>query len=74
MRFAPIGCGSAAVAAEAAGRAKDPYVERTEMGDTSLIRAALLAALITAFGFAATGRAPAGEPPAANGMINLPRL
>jgi hypothetical protein len=35
------------------------------MGDTSLIRAALLIALITAFGLAATGRAPAAEVPAA---------
>jgi hypothetical protein len=34
------------------------------MGDISLIRTALLVALITAFGFAATGRAPAAEPPA----------
>ena len=40
------------------------------MGDTSLIRAALLIALLTAFGLAATGRAPAadltasGQPPA----------
>jgi hypothetical protein len=35
------------------------------MGDTSLIRAALLIALITAFGLAATGRSPATEAPAA---------
>ena len=35
------------------------------MGDTSLIRAALLIALITAFGLAATGRAPAAEVQAA---------
>ena len=34
------------------------------MGDISLIRAALLIALITAFGLAATGRAPATEVPA----------
>ncbi len=34
------------------------------MGNTSLIRMALLVALITAFGFAAAGRAPAAEPPA----------
>ena len=33
------------------------------MGNTSLIRTALLVALLTAFGFAATGRAPAAEPP-----------
>jgi len=33
------------------------------MGNTSLIRMALLVALITAFGFAAAGRAPAAEPP-----------
>ena len=32
------------------------------MGNTSLIQTALLVALIVAFGFAATGRAPAGEP------------
>ena len=31
------------------------------MGDTSLIRTALLAALIAAFGFVAAGRAPAAE-------------
>jgi hypothetical protein len=34
-----------------------------DMGDTSLIRAALLIALIAAFGLAATGRAPATELP-----------
>src|SRR3984893_482271 len=34
-----------------------------DMGNTSLIRMALLVALITAFGFAAAGRAPAAEPP-----------
>jgi hypothetical protein len=34
------------------------------MGDTSLIRAALLVALIAAFGFVAAGRAPAAESPA----------
>jgi hypothetical protein len=39
--------------------------QRIDMGDTSLIRAALLIALITAFGLAATGRAPATEAPAA---------
>ena len=33
------------------------------MGDTSLIRTALLAALIAAFGFVAAGRAPAAESP-----------
>lgn len=33
------------------------------MGDSSLIRTALLVALITAFGLAATGRAPAAEEP-----------
>ncbi len=33
------------------------------MGNTSLIQTALLVALIVAFGFVATGRAPAGEPP-----------
>ena len=31
------------------------------MGNTSLIRTALLVALITAFGLAATGRAPAAD-------------
>jgi len=31
------------------------------MGDTSLIRTALLVALIAAFGLAAAGRAPAAE-------------
>src|SRR6266851_5563158 len=35
----------------------------SDMGNTSLIRMALLVALITAFGFAAAGRAPAAEPP-----------
>jgi|RhiMetdeSRZDD1v2_1073273.scaffolds.fasta_scaffold413883_3 hypothetical protein len=39
------------------------------MGDTSLIRAALLIALITAFGLAATGRAPAIEAPAASEAV-----
>ena len=34
------------------------------MGDTSLIRTALLAALIAAFGFVAASRAPAAESPA----------
>ena len=33
------------------------------MGNTSLIQTALLVALIVAFGFAATGRSPAGDPP-----------
>jgi len=32
------------------------------MGDTSLIRTALLVALIAAFGFVAAGRAPAESP------------
>ena len=32
------------------------------MANTSLIRTALLIALITAFGFAATGRSPAADP------------
>src|SRR5712691_7552442 len=36
----------------------------SDMGNTSLIRMALLVALITALGFAAAGRAPAAEPPA----------
>jgi len=34
-----------------------------DMGDTSLLRTALLVALITAFGLAASGRAPATELP-----------
>jgi pilus assembly protein CpaC len=34
----------------------------TKMGNTSLIHTALLAALIAAFGLAATGRAPAADP------------
>jgi pilus assembly protein CpaC len=34
------------------------------MGNMSLIRTALLLALLTAFGLAATGRAPAADPPA----------
>jgi hypothetical protein len=34
------------------------------MGDTSLIRTALLVALIAAFGLVAAGRAPAAESPA----------
>ncbi len=34
------------------------------MGDTSLIRTVLLAALIAAFGLVAAGRAPAAESPA----------
>lgn len=42
-----------------------------DMGDTSLIRAALLIALITAFGLAATGRAPATEVPAATEALPL---
>jgi pilus assembly protein CpaC len=37
------------------------------MGNTSLIRTALLIALLTAFGLAATGRAPAADPGAAGG-------
>jgi hypothetical protein len=44
------------------------------MGDASLIRAALLVALIAAFGLAATGRAPAAEPNAVAGEISFPRL
>jgi hypothetical protein len=39
------------------------------MGDTSLIRAALVIALITAFGLVATGRAPATEAPAAEEAV-----
>jgi hypothetical protein len=42
-------------------RADSPSFEETDMGDSSLIRAALLIALITAFGLAATGRAPAAS-------------
>ena len=38
------------------------------MGETSLIRVALLVALLTAFGLAATGRAPAMEPTAPGGV------
>jgi hypothetical protein len=34
------------------------------MGDTSLIRATLLIALLAAMGFVAAGRAPAAEPTA----------
>jgi pilus assembly protein CpaC len=37
------------------------------MGNTSLIRTALLVGLLTAVGFAAAGRAPAAEPPALAG-------
>jgi hypothetical protein len=37
------------------------FPQGTNMGDTSLIRTALLVALIAAFGLAATGRAPAVE-------------
>jgi hypothetical protein len=44
-----------------ATRADSPPFEETDMGDGSLIRAALLIALITAFGLAATGRAPAAD-------------
>lgn len=35
------------------------------MGDSSLIRATLLMALLTAMGFVAAGRAPAAESPMA---------
>jgi hypothetical protein len=42
-------------------RADSSSFEETDMGDASLIRAALLIALITAFGLAATGRAPAAD-------------
>jgi len=41
-----------------------PFPQGTDMGDTSLIRTALLVALIAAFGLAAAGRAPAAESPA----------
>jgi hypothetical protein len=37
------------------------------MGDASLIRTALLVALIAAFGLVAAGRAPAAEAPAGAG-------
>src|SRR5215471_9500542 len=43
-----------------------------DMGNTSLIRMALLVALITAFGFAATGLAPAAEPPARASDLHTP--
>jgi hypothetical protein len=42
------------------------------MGDATLIRTALLVALITAFGFAAAGRAPAAESGAAVDTISFP--
>ena len=42
------------------------------MGDTSLIRTALLVALIAAFGVAAAGRAPAAESGAAVDTISFP--
>ena len=44
------------------------------MADTSLIRTALLVALITAFGLAATGRAPAAEPHALAGQSSAPMI
>jgi len=43
------------------------------MGDISLIRTALLVALITAFGLAAAGRAPAAEWEVFVDAISLPR-
>src|SRR4029079_16897952 len=43
------------------------------MGDISLIRTALLVALITAFGLAAAGRAPAAEWEAFVDAISLPQ-
>jgi hypothetical protein len=43
------------------------------MGDISLIRTALLVALITAFGLAAAGRAPAAESEAFVDAISLPQ-
>jgi len=42
------------------------------MGNTSLIRTALLIALLTAFGLAATGRAPAADRGAAGGDPRAP--
>jgi len=42
------------------------------MGNTSLIRTASLVALAAAFGFAATGRTPAAEPPVAAGEARTP--
>jgi pilus assembly protein CpaC len=43
------------------------------MGNTSLIRTALLIALLTAFGFAATGRAPAADRAAPLAPVGEPR-
>jgi len=42
------------------------------MGETSLIRTALLVALIAAFGLVAAGRAPAAETGAAGCYAQLP--
>jgi hypothetical protein len=39
------------------------------MGDSSLIRATLLIALLTAVGFVAVGRAPAAESPMAGNTV-----
>ncbi len=44
------------------------------MAETSLIRTALLVALITAFGLAATGRAPAAEPGALAAQSSAPMI
>jgi hypothetical protein len=44
-----------------------------EMGDVSLIRTALLVALIAAFGLAATGRAPAATSEADVDAISFPQ-
>jgi hypothetical protein len=50
------------------------YGEGVGMRNTSLIRTALLIALITAFGFVATGRSPAADSPGGIGEIRPPLI
>ena len=52
--------------------ALEPTDEGAVMGETSLIRTALLVALIAAFGLVAAGRAPAAETGAAGCYAQLP--
>ena len=52
--------------------ALEPKNEGAVMGETSLIRTALLVALIAAFGLVAAGRAPAAEMGAVGCVAQLP--
>jgi hypothetical protein len=53
--------------------ALEPRDEGAVMGETSLLRTALLVALIAAFGLVAAGRAPAAETGGLVATLSFPR-